>query len=553
MYRTMKARYIMAALLLVVAGLQTTKAQKMRFHYAGQDTPVEYSLAGLDSMVFVDAPAAEPEYVDLGLPSGTLWATFNVGASRPEDYGNYFAWGETTTKKEYSWSTYKYCEGSSNTLTKYCYESDYGYNGFTDTLTELLPEDDAATANWGSEWQIPSQVQFGELINDNYTTTVWTTQNGVNGRKITSKRNGNSIFLPAAGCRDDYGVGTYGYYWSRSLYGGGSYGACNTDFASSHFYVTVYGSRYNGFSVRPVRKQEPKEVHEYVDLGLPSGTLWATTNVGAESPEDYGDYFAWGETKPKEDYDWFTYEYCEGFFNTLRKYCLQSDYGYRGFTDGKPELFPEDDAATENWGNEWQMPYQEQLEELFNDSYTTTEWTKQNGIYGRKITSKTNGKTIFLPAAGYREGTSLGYDGSGGYYWSRTLDSYSYGALRLYFDSSDIETNGRLRCIGHSVRPVRKQAPKVVLVESITLNETELRIELPYENEVSRQLTATILPSNATNKTLEWESSNEAVAKVSANGRMTAVGWGNCIITCRATDGSGVYAECRVKVVDPVL
>ena len=347
----MKTRYIMAALLLVVAGLQTTKAQKMRFHYAGQDTPVEYSFAGLDSMVFVDAPDVEPEYVDLGLPSGTLWATFNVGASRPEDYGNYFAWGETTTKKEYSWSTYKYCEGSSNTLTKYCYESDYGYNGFTDTLTELLPEDDAATANWGSEWQMPSQVQFGELINDNYTITVWTTQNGVNGRKITSKRNGNSIFLPAAGCRDDYGVGTYGYYWSRSLYGGGSYGACNTDFASSHFYVTVYGSRYNGFSVRPVRKQEPKEV----------------------------------------------------------------------------------------------------------------------------------------------------------------------------------------------------------LVESITLNETELRIELPYENEVSRQLTATILPSNATNKTLEWESSNEAVAKVSANGRMTAVGWGNCIITCRATDGSGVYAECRVKVVDPVL
>jgi hypothetical protein len=552
----MKARYIMAALLLVVAGLQTTKAQKMRFHYAGQDTPVEYSLAGLDSMVFVDAPAAEPEYVDLGLPSGTLWATFNVGASCPEDYGDYFAWGETTTKEEYSWSTYKYCEGSETTFTKYCSSSDYGYNGFTDNLKELLPEDDAATENWGSEWQMPSQSQLEELFNDSYTTTEWTTQNGVYGRKITSRSNGKAIFLPAAGYREgtslDFGR-SFGYYWSRSLSTSDPGCAYRLYLSSSNVGTSYYDGRDLGFSVRPVRKQEPKEVHEYVDLGLPSGTLWATCNVGAESPEDYGDYFAWGETKPKEDYDWFTYEYCEGFFNTLTKYCLQSDYGYRGFRDGKPELFPEDDAATENWGSEWQMPYQEQFEELINNSYTTTEWTKQNGIYGCKITSKTNGKTIFLPAAGYWEGTSLGYVGSGGYYWSRTLDSYSYGALRLYFDSSDIETNGRLRCVGQSVRPVRKQAPKEVLVESITLNETELRIELPYENEVSRQLTATILPSNATNKTLEWESSNEAVAKVSANGRMTAVGWGNCIITCRATDGSGVYAECRVKVVDPVL
>jgi hypothetical protein len=397
---------------------------------------------------------------------------------------------------------------------------------------------------------MPSQVQFGELINDNYTIMSWTTQNGVYGRKITSRSNGNSIFLPAAGCRDDYGVGTYGYYWSRSLYGEGSYGACNTDFASSHFYVTVYGSRYNGFSVRPVRKQEPKEVHEYVDLGLPSGTLWATKNVGADSPEDYGDYFAWGETEPKYGYMWDTYKYCDGSATKLTKYCQQSDYGYIDYTDTMTELLPDDDAATENWGSEWQMPSSVQFEELFNDSYTTTEWTTQNGVNGRKITSKRNGNSIFLPAAGYRNFTKLREAGSDGYYWSRSLDtSYSSYAHYLSINQLLIHMKQNYRFYGQSVRPVRKQ----VLIESITLNEIDLFIEFLYDVEVSRQLTATILPSNATNKTLKWESSNEAVAKVSANGRVTAVGGGNCIITCRATDGSGVYAVCRVRMVESIL
>ena len=252
----MKRKDILAALLLMVAGLQTTKAQKMRFHYAGQDTPVEYSFAGLDSMVFVDAPAVEHEYVDLGLPSGTLWATCNVGADSPEDYGDYFAWGETTTKSNYWWSTYKWCNGSSNTLTKYCRQSDYGYNGFTDTLTELLPEDDAATANWGSDWQMPSREQCEELINSSYTTTEWTTQNGVDGRKITSKSNGNSIFLPAAGCWDDtilrY-VGSGGYYWSRSLSTSDSGCAYRLYFYSDGPGAAGSG-RIWGLSVRPVRR-----------------------------------------------------------------------------------------------------------------------------------------------------------------------------------------------------------------------------------------------------------------------------------------------------------
>ena len=112
-------------------------------------------------------------YVDLGLPSGLLWATCNVGADNPEDYGDYFAWGETQPKDTYNWSTYQYCNGSYNTLTKYCSNSSFGYNGFTDDLTTLLPEDDAATANWGSHWRMPTEEEWQELYRN--TTNTWTT------------------------------------------------------------------------------------------------------------------------------------------------------------------------------------------------------------------------------------------------------------------------------------------------------------------------------------------------------------------------------------------
>ena len=194
-------------------------------------------------------------WVDLGLPSGTLWATCNVGADYPEDYGDYFAWGETEPKDTYNWSTHIWCNGSSHTMTKYCLQSEYGYNGFTDTLTELLPEDDAATANWGSGWQMPSKDQIDELINSDYTTTTWTTQNGVNGRKITSNSNGVSVFFSAEGLRNDAGLnsaGIYGHCWSRSLSTIYSVNAEFLYFSSS--LINLGRSRRDiGFTVRAVR------------------------------------------------------------------------------------------------------------------------------------------------------------------------------------------------------------------------------------------------------------------------------------------------------------
>ena len=191
------------------------------------------------------------DWVDLGLPSGTRWATCNVGASTPTAYGNYYAWGETTSKNPYNWSTYRYCNGSSSTLTKYCNNSSYGNNGFTDNRTTLEASDDAATANWGAGWRMPTYDEMVEL-KDNCTVT-WTTRNGVKGRLFTGP-NGNSIFLPAAGNRNGselYNAGSSGYYRSSSLYSDNPLNAWDFHLDPISCYIDDY-LRYCGQSVRPV-------------------------------------------------------------------------------------------------------------------------------------------------------------------------------------------------------------------------------------------------------------------------------------------------------------
>lgn len=190
------------------------------------------------------------DYVNLGLPSGTLWATCNVGASKPEDYGSYFAWGETRPKSVYDWNTYRYTAGDTKKLTKYCSDSDYGYNGFADNMTVLQSVDDAATANWGRDWCTPTHEQLWELYCN--TTQQWTTRNGVRGRLFLAP-NGNSIFLPAAGYRDYdrlYEVGGCGYYWSNTINRGEPTVAKNFDDA----YQSIRScGRCYGLPVRPVR------------------------------------------------------------------------------------------------------------------------------------------------------------------------------------------------------------------------------------------------------------------------------------------------------------
>lgn len=189
---------------------------------------------------------------------------------------------------------------------------------------------------------------------------------------------------------------------------------------------------------------DPEE-HEYVDLGLPSGTLWATCNVGANSPEEFGGYFAWGETSGKDEFTMENYLfYDENVNGNMTKY---------NDTDGLTELLPEDDAATVNWGEEWRMPSEEQFLELLNADYTTISITKLGGVSGNLVTSLSNGKSIFLPDAGFR--LPSGYQNWGAFYWGRTLGDSSTAGCSLYVNDSQVEKL-EYRFYGFSVRPVRK-------------------------------------------------------------------------------------------------
>lgn len=175
--------------------------------------------------------------------------------------------------------------------------------------------------------------------------------------------------------------------------------------------------------------------HEYVDLGL--SVKWATCNVGATKPEEYGGYYAWGETEEKDDYDWDTYKWCKSSYGRL---------------DYKTTLDLEDDVAHVKWGGSWRMPTLDELKELKNSC--SWQWTTQNGVNGYCVTGP-NGNSIFLSAAGYRYFTNLNYSGSEGCYWSGSLNgSSSDDAYGLYFGMRYYDWDGNDRYLGLAVRPV---------------------------------------------------------------------------------------------------
>ena len=243
--------WLVALFLLLSAG---ASAQGVVLYRKG-GAPIKVPYAELDSISTYDygeEPSVNPqinghEYVDLGL--SVKWATCNVGASSPEEYGDYYAWGETETKSTYNWSTYKWCKGSKETQTKYCTSSIYGT---IDNKTEMDSEDDVAHVKWGGSWRMPTEAEIRELREQ--CTWTWTTQGGKNGYKVTSKKNGNSIFLPAAGFRYNSSLnsaGSYGYCWSSSLNTSYSYGAYFLGFDSDNVNRGNL-NRYYGLSVRPV-------------------------------------------------------------------------------------------------------------------------------------------------------------------------------------------------------------------------------------------------------------------------------------------------------------
>ena len=360
------------------------------------------------------------EYVDLGLPSGLLWATCNVGAETPEGYGDYYGWG--------------------------CLNPDSNGDTYGKNINDISGNSDydVATLNWGSEWRMPRIGEFDELLNN--CTWTWTTQNDVDGYKVTGP-NGNSIFLPACGYNNGSSFLDIGicYYWTSAPV---PYG----DLEEAFMYIlngyydyrtTAYRPQCN--SIRPVSGgnfdgpvEQPTTSnangHEYVDLGL--SVKWATCNVGASSPEEYGDYYAWGETSTKAEY---------------KESTSLTDGKEMGDISGNPQY----DAATANWGGNWRMPTSDELNEL----RTQCTWTRmtQNGVDGYKVTSNTTGNSIFLPVAGYKLQTWCTDGGGAGYYWSSTPCEWNSGsAWMLYtrYSNNDMSVQINGRGDGLSIRPV---------------------------------------------------------------------------------------------------
>jgi len=188
--------------------------------------------------------------VDMG--TSVKWAKWNVGATKPEETGGFFAWAEPYTKDSYSWSTYKW-GNDVKALTKYSTCSDFGV---VDNKLEVEKKDDAASVNWGGKWRTPSADEWKEL----QAKCVWTwvanyDSTGVSGYTVASEATGNSIFLPAAGFMTEdqlYDVNEHGYYWSSSLYQTNSPGACNTDFSAGWVGANNYHYRELGYNIRPV-------------------------------------------------------------------------------------------------------------------------------------------------------------------------------------------------------------------------------------------------------------------------------------------------------------
>lgn len=210
-------------------------------------------------MVTLAVGAQTREYIDLGFPSGTLWATCNVGANSPEEFGDHFAWGETEPKEHFSWDNYKWVKPTSNGKRFSKYVPYIDVSGFTDGKRWLLPEDDAATANWGSEWRTPTYDQMRELIDN--TTSEMKTVNGRRGLVLTSKKNRKSIFFPGD---NQQGIGIY---WNINIItDGGVYDEARVMFFSNTTHVKhSYYQRYRGFSIRPVRAKVATSIVEVTD------------------------------------------------------------------------------------------------------------------------------------------------------------------------------------------------------------------------------------------------------------------------------------------------
>ena len=364
--------------------------------------------------------SAERAPVDLGLPSGTLWAAGNIGAELPWETGKYFAWGETVG----------YSGADVAARVRTFNEESYNAGSAASISADLTLEQDAARANLGGNWQMPTADYYQELIDNCVYSFQWNYGgSGVTCAVFKSMLNGNELVIPCTGYYNETSKSyenQKAYCWSGSWYSS-SYAKIGC--GSNTFIATNTSNRYYGLNVRaiipgartPGSGTGTENNYKYVDLGLPSGLKWATCNVGATSPEQVGLYFAWGETTG------YTIEQVK---NRVRKFD-SSNYKASAIST---DLTLEQDAAHVNLGGNWRMPTKAECQELLDNCNVT--WISNymgKGVMGKLYTSKTNGNSVFFPAAGRCNTSSVPLIGSYGDYWSVSWDSSSR-AWALYFN-----------------------------------------------------------------------------------------------------------------------
>ena len=596
-------------------------------------------------------------YVDMGL--SVKWATCNVGALKAEDYGDYFAWGETAP---YYLKTGVWANNSGEMVWKEDKANGYAWSSYYDTYDGgqffelhnnnrnpvLFDEEDVATVLWGDRWRMPTREEMEELLNSDNCSWTQSSINGVNGYLITSKKSGyenNSIFLPYNGYLSGQSAGGKGYgayYWTKTLF---------TGISKSAFFLNGYENdphlsdflRYMGVGVRAVRIFDGHDVssislnhneldlmvgyreelivtgikndanktevrmfpewsssdstvatvvdgkvyakgqgtciikgllsphsvtctvtvtdpydsekeHEWVDLGL--SIKWATVNLGAVTPEGFGDYFAWGETEPY-------YELGEAYSdNPVWKKGKEKGYDLSSYSStlydrsnysmkynwekGKSTLEPEDDAAHVRWGENWRIPNIDEFKELYencNWSYTT-----KGGVSGYSITSKMSGyenRSIFLPIAGNRYGHYY-YDS--GEYWINSLSDGNPNPSAAILASYGNPVKFGLESCSDGLT-IRAVSPFTIdELKSLELDRNEVRLMLGNQLKLDTYyIKYDDKPYTAFIDTLKWSSSDSTVATV-VNGNITAIGYGTCDITVTMKT---LEAVCKVTVVDP--
>ena len=426
----MKKRILFAALLFLVAGLQTADAQGFRV-YQSDGTLLQFSLK-TDSIVF-----------DNGLNGDEVFGPFTpvnqciVGTWYKSKYES-VTFNVDGTTDYVDGATYEFMPYQGNVIIYNASAAPVNYFKVLKVTAEKMIVGSPDGSNL-SVWSSTKPVQFVTSITLNKTY-------------ITLQPDESKRLIATVGPAD---ADNPAVTWESSDDAVAEVNSSGRVTANTYGTCVITCRATDGSDVKAECQVRVKtDTMEWVDLGLPSGTLWATCNVGASSPEEYGDYFAWGETEPKDNYIWNTYKYCMGDYNTLIKYCHQSNFGYNGFTDELTELEPADDAATANWGGGWRMPSEAQMRELFNSENTTTEWTELNGIYGRKITGK-NGNSIFMPTAGRRHDMGLEITGICGCYWLRSFFANCPNNAYYQIVSDYVQEDSIDRDYGLSVRAVR--------------------------------------------------------------------------------------------------